>query len=58
MIAVFNGEIRKHFEDHRSAVDRAVQVALLHVEKVENESKTHAAGWNRAQLCLVESSWR
>ncbi len=50
MIGVFNGEIRKHYEEHRAAVDRAVQVALAHVQKVEAESNTNAASWNRAQL--------
>ena len=50
MIAVFNGDIRKHYEEHRVAVDRTVKIATTHVKKVEAESRTHAAGWNRAQL--------
>ncbi len=48
--------IRRHFEEHRAAVDHAVKVALAHVKKVETESKAHADGWNRASCSSVGSS--
>ena len=50
MIAVFNGDIRKHYEAHRAAVDETVKISLAHVQKVEAESRSVASGWNRAQL--------
>lgn len=50
MLAVFNGEIRKFYEEHRAAVDQTVKISIAHVQKVEAESKRIAEGWNLAQL--------
>lgn len=52
MIAEFNSSIRKYYEEHRAAVDRAVKVAVDNVRKVEAEVGAHATGWNRTQLWL------
>ncbi len=50
MVQVFNSDIRKLYEEHRAAVDRAVKLALQHVKHVEGESESIAKSWNRAQL--------